>query len=75
MGHGCMSASVKGIQKKLACEQLSVLGWGEKIARRGKEKVRACRKTFEAAIPPSCLVIAGSSVSKIVHPSLGYIGM
>ena len=24
----------------------------------GRKRVRACRKTFEAAIPPSCLVIA-----------------
>ena len=40
---------------------LSVWGKGEKIARRGncrRERVRACRQTFEVATPPSCLVIA-----------------
>ena len=25
---------------------------------KGRERVRGCRQTFEAAIPPSCLVIA-----------------
>ena len=38
--------------------RLSVLGWGEKSRGKGRKWVRACRQTFEAAIPPSCLVIA-----------------
>ena len=30
----------------------------KKSREEGRKRVRACRKTFEAAIPPSCLVIA-----------------
>ena len=42
----------------VACEQALCLG--KKIARKGKGKAgeRACRKTFEAAIPPSCNYLA-----------------
>ena len=38
--------------------RLSVWGKGKKVGRRGKGKGRALRQTFEAAIPPSCLLIA-----------------
>ena len=39
---------------QVACE-LHALCLGKKIARKGKGKGgRACRQTFEAAIPPSC---------------------
>ena len=38
--------------------RLSVWGRGEKLQGEGREKVWACRQTFEAAILPSCLVIA-----------------
>ena len=41
----------------LACEQALCLG--KKIARKGKGRgERACRQTFEAAIPPSCNYLA-----------------
>ena len=43
--------------KALACEQALFLG--KKIARKGKGRgERACRQTFEAAIPPSCNYLA-----------------
>ena len=43
--------------RKLACEQALCLG--KKIARKGKGRgERACRHTFEAAIPPSCNYLA-----------------
>ena len=38
--------------------KLSVWGKGEKSQGEGRERVRACRQTFEAALPPFCLVIA-----------------
>ena len=42
---------------RLACDQALCLG--KKIARKGKGRgERACRQTFEAAIPPSCNYLA-----------------
>ena len=48
------------IVKILACEQAPCFGKaGVKKSRgEGRKRVRSCRKTFQAAIPPSCLVIA-----------------
>ena len=47
----------KKVYCKLACEQALCLG--KKIARKGKGRgERACRHTFEAAIPPSCNYLA-----------------
>ena len=45
------------LQVQLACEQALCLG--KKIVRKGKGRgERACRHTFEAAIPPSCNYLA-----------------
>ena len=44
------NSTSQGAVDLLACEQALCLG--KKIAREGKGGERACRQTFEAAIPP-----------------------
>ena len=43
----------------IACEQAFCLGEGQKkLEGEGRERGRALRQTFEATIPPYCLLIA-----------------
>ena len=50
----CRWALINGFKPlKLACEQALCLGKNSE-EREGKGGERACRQTFEAAIPPSC---------------------
>ena len=42
----------------LACEQPLFGERVKKLPGEGRERVRACKQTFEVATPPSCLVIA-----------------
>ena len=51
----------KAVSNVIIILPVNSLLFGERVKKsqgEGMERVRACRQTFEAAIPPSCLVIA-----------------